>query len=363
MPRNQKKILALIIAAIALLIAVFLYFKSNQQAFEQDSNKKPFENMIPEVNTIVAAKKNIIITKELPARVNAYESSEVRPEISGLIKRITFREGSFVRSGKQLYQIESSVQKADIKQAEANLSAAKAKAERFNKLLNIEGISKQEYEEVLSEVALAKANLVTARLQINRTSVLAPISGVISRTNFTVGALVTENQETPLATITKLSPIYVDITQPSSEAIKNRNNNNNNKNIKVSLLIDGKEYNGSGILQFTQSFADQATDTVILRARFENKNEKLIPGIFVTAKLHLQEYEAITIPQSAVSRDQNGDLNVFVINDENIAIPRKIIANDLYNNDWIIKRGLEEGERIINNGLFKIKPNTKVTPI
>ena len=116
-------------------------------------------------------------------------------------------------------------------------------------------------------------------------------------------------------------------------------------------------------MQFTQSFADQATDTVILRARFENKNEKLIPGIFVTAKLHLQEYEAITIPQSAVSRDQNGDLNVFVINDENIAIPRKIIANDLYNNDWIIKRGLEEGERIINNGLFKIKPNTKVTPI
>ncbi len=354
MARNQKKIFFLILVVLAAFSTIlFFSFKSTKQ------NKAMVnfaQTMIPEVSVIKAFSENIAITKELPARVSAYEISEVRPEISGIIKQIKFQEGSFVRVNQQLYQIDSSVEKAEIEQAKANLKAAHAKAERFKKLLNIEGISKQEYEEVLSELALANAKFADAAQKLAETKVLAPISGIIGKTNFTVGALVTQNQELPLATITKLSPIYVDIVQPTSEAIKNRNN----KNLKVGLLIDGQKYNDKGQLQFIQSFADESTDSVTLRAKFSNKDEKLIPGMFVTAKLYLSEYKAITVPQSAVNRDPNGNLSVFVVDSSNIATPRAIVADELYENKWIVKSGLVEGEAIIDKGLFKIRPNTEV---
>lgn len=353
--KNKRKITTLIIIATSV-IAILFYYNLAKKSNNQQSGGGFYGNMTLEVSALEIKKKRIEITKELPARVNAFEISEVRPEISGLIEKITFQEGSYVKAGKQLYQIDSSVQQADIEEAQANLNAAKSKAERFQKLLSVEGISRQEYDEVQSEFALARARLANAKQQLDRTKVLAPISGTVGKTNFTVGALATQNQQMPLTTITKLKPIYVDITQPTADAIKNRNN----KNLKVSLIVNGEIYDGNGKLQFTQSFADESTDSVTLRAKFDNKDEKLIPGMFVTAKLHYNEFEAITIPQSAAMRNKEGNLDVYVINKDNIAELKSIIASQIHNNEWIVESGLNEGDIIIDKGLFKIRPGAKV---
>ncbi|MDA9573665.1 efflux RND transporter periplasmic adaptor subunit [Rickettsiales bacterium] len=360
MNKNRKKILTAIIALIvvffiALSIIPKLLYKGHLGGKTGSYGGGFFDpNRVIDVDIIKIAQEKIIISKEFPARVNAYKISQIRPEISGIIEKITFIEGSKVKKGQQLYQINDSVQKAEIKQALLNYEAAKSQATRFKKLLQVEGISKQEYEDILSKEALAKAKLANAKDQIDQTKVLAPISGNINKTNFTVGALVTANQETELTTITSLSPIYVDITQPTSQIIKNSNN------LKVSLIIDNKPYSEIGTIQFQQSFIDQSTDSITLRAKFNNKNQQLIPGMFVNAFIHIKEYMAITVPQSAVMRQQDGSLMVFIINKDNIATPRIIQADQLYNNKWIVKKGLKEGEIIINKGLFKIRPNAKV---
>ncbi len=354
--RSKFKISKLTIAAISLVALSLLYFFVIKPGYSNQNNLavKPAQA----VSVVTIKKEQVQKTQDLPARVAAFKISEIRPQIDGVVKKIKFVEGSFVKEGQQLYQIDPSIYQAAYDNTKAALKTLQAKMERYKQLIELDAVSKQEYDDVEAAFLQAQANAKTAKTNVEYTKVLAPISGYIGKSNITQGALVTAKQADVLTTITQLDPVYIDMAQPSKEAVAL----GNQSEIVVSLVDEESHYEETGTLKFSEVFADETTDSVRLRALFPNKNKKLLPGMFVTAKLHLKPIEAIIVPQRATNRGPDGGLSVFVVGADNVAKARIIKADEIYKDNWIVKEGLEEGELVVVEGFQKIGDGAPVSP-
>lgn len=339
----------------------------------------------PEVSVLTVQPQRVELATELSGRVAASLTAEVRPQVSGIIQNRLFTEGSNVNAGDVLYQIYPATYqaafngaKAALAKAEANLAPVKLKAERYEELKESEAVSVQDYDEAIAalklteaEIESAKAALESTRINLAYTKVTAPISGRIGRSAVTNGALVTANQATPLATIIQLDPVYVDLTQSSTEMLRLRGAlesgqfSSGDKQAKVTLkLDDGSAYPEPGALKFSEAFVDEGTGSVTLRTSFPNPKLMLLPGMFVRA--YLQEgvrENGILVPQRGVSRNPAGEATVMAVNENNVVEQKVIRADRTVGTDWLVNEGLKPGDRVILEGLQKARPGTPVKTV
>ena len=341
----------------------------------------------PQVGFRVVQPSSVPLETELAGRVAASRSAEVRPQVTGVIQRRLFAEGSYVRQGQPLFQIDPSIYRAAAAQAEANLASAQAsaaaaqtKAGRYAPLVAEQAVSQQEYTDVAAAarvgravVAQNQAALDTARINVRFTTVPAPISGRIGRSAFTEGSLVTSAQTDPLATIAVLDPIYVDIQQSAADLVSLRRQMGGGGiaggtaplTAAVRLLLDdGSEYGFAGKLRFSEIAVDPATGSVTLRAEFPNPQGLLLPGMFVRAKFAQAVLsDAFLVPQTALSRDPNGGARVYVLGAGNKAVQRSVTATRTVGADWVVTAGLKPGDKVLTQGLGKVKPGQPVKPV
>lgn len=336
-----------------------------------------------QVGYVVVQQGSAPIQQELTGRVAAYQVSEVRPQVSGVILRRLFREGSVVRQGQTLYQIDPSVYSAQAAQAAANLQsarasseAARARAARYKPLAEMEAVSKQDYTDALAQarqadasVAQNSAALRSANINLRFTRVPAPITGRISLSNVTEGALVTANQADSLATITRLDPVYVDIQQSAADLLALRRALARGGAVptvaQVRLkLPDGSDYGYSGSVEFSQVLVSQDTGTVTIRARFPNPQAILLPGMFVTAYFaQAVNTAAFLVPQQAVTRDPKGNATLFVVGPGNKAVERVVVADRTQGTYWVVTQGLAPGEKVITQGTANLKDGAPIKPV
>jgi membrane fusion protein (multidrug efflux system) len=330
--------------------------------------------------------QRIALTTELSGRTSAFLIAEVRPQIGGIIQKRLFTEGSDVKAGEVLYQIDPATYqaaynsaKAALARAEANLNPARLKAERYQELVKINAVSQQDYDDASAALKLAeadvesgKAAVETARINLAYTKVTAPISGRIGRSSVTGGALVTASQSAALATIQQLSPMYVDVTQSSSELLRLKQNlasglmkSNGAAQAKVGLLLeDGSAYPLPGTLKFSEVTVDQSTGSVTLRAIFPNPKQTLLPGMFVRTIMEEGIIEhAILVPQRGVTRNPAGNAMAMVVGAEEKVEPRVIKVVRTVGENWLVSEGLKEGDRVILEGLQKVRPGTQVKAV
>ena len=347
-----------------------------------DAGGKGTKNAPKAVGFVVVQPTNVPLVQELPARVSAFDMSEIRPQVSGLIQRRLFTEGAFVQKGQTLYQIDPSQYQAQVAQAQANLESARAGAQaastlaaRYKPLVEMEAVSKQDYTNALSQarqaqaaIAQNQAALRSAQINLRFTRVPAPISGRIGSTKFTEGALVTANQPDPLTTITRLDPVNVDIQQSAADLISLRRSLSQRgvspATAQVRLkLPDGTDYGYTGTIQFSEVIVDQNTGTVTLRARFPNPSSILLPGLFVTAQFaQAIDTTAFLVPQPAVSRDPKGSATLFVVGPGNRAIQRIVVAERTSGPYWVVTQGLAPGEKVITEGAGNLRDGAAIKP-
>jgi len=339
-----------------------------------------------EVAVITLAPRSVNITDELPGRTTAFRVAEVRPQVSGIVQKRLFTEGGEVRAGQQLLQIDPasyraalSAAEAALKRAEARLVAAKLLEERYTPLIAANAVSRQDYDDAVAEhaqaqaeVAAAKAQVEAARINVVYSQVLSPISGRIGRALVTEGALVTAGQSQPLALVQQLDPIYVDISQSSAQMLRLQRQlaegvlqkDEQNQAEVILTLEDGRQYPEKGKLQFSEVSVDPGTGAVVLRAIFPNPRRELLPGMFVRAQLiQGQRKEAIMVPQRGVTRNQRGEATVLVVDAENKVAERVVAADRVIANEWLITRGLAAGDRVVVDGLQKVRPGVVVRPV
>ncbi|MFA7601927.1 MAG: efflux RND transporter periplasmic adaptor subunit [Novosphingobium sp.] len=337
----------------------------------------------PEVGFRVLQATTVPIVTELPGRVNALRTAEVRPQISGVILKRLYTEGAVVRQGQPLYRIDPSLYRAAAEQASANLvsaqaqaEAAQARANRFKPLAAEQAIAQQDYTDAVAQARAAaaaveqnRAALNTARINLRYTTVPAPITGRIGRSLFTEGALVTTGQADPLAVISVLDPIHVDVRQSSGDMLRLRRalaaGGVAPMVAEVRLkLDDGSDYAHAGTVEFSEVTVDPGTGTVTLRARFPNPEGLLLPGMFVRARFaQAQATGAFLVPQAALTRDRDGNAEVFVVGPDNKATLRKVTAGQTQGDAWIVTAGLKPGERLITQGLGKVRAGQPVRPV
>lgn len=336
-----------------------------------------------EVVTIRPQPVNLVV--ELPGRTAAYRIAEVRPQVGGIIKKRLFTEGSEVKAGQLLYQIDPDTYQAKFDSAKATLARAEAleysarlKAQRYKTLVQTKAASEQDqvemdatWKQTVADVAAAKAALDSARINLDYTRVTAPISGRIGKSAVTEGALVTAEQATALATIQQLDPLYVDLNQSSIELLNLRkelsagqkHNRDTSQPVKV-LLEDGSEYGQTGMLEFSDVTVNQTTGTVILRAIVANADHELLPGMFVRARIDKgQVPNGILVPAASVSRDRKGQAMVMLVNDQSIVEARLIQAGQNMGDQILVSEGLADGEQLIVSGLQKIKAGVPVKAV
>ena len=335
------------------------------------------------VGYVVVQPSAVPLLSELGGRTVAFESSEVRPQVNGLIRRRNFTEGSYVRQGQALFQIDPSLYQAAVGQAAANLAnaraaaeAAQARANRFRPLAEIEAVAKQDYTDAVAQARQAHANvaqtgaaLQTARINLRYTSIPAPISGRIGRSLFTVGALVTANQAEPLAAIQRVDPMYVDIQQSSADlltlkrALASGGVTPGSTQVRLQLE-DGSDYGYTGTVQFSEQIVDLSTGTVTLRARFPNPQGVLLPGMFVQA-LFTQAVDSnvFLVPQPALQRDIGGEAFVWVAARGNKAERRKVVATRTFGTNWVVASGLNRGDKVITQGTNNLKSGAPIQPV
>lgn len=338
---------------------------------------------VPEAGYVVLAAQDVPLEIELAGRTSAFETSDVRPQVSGLIQARAFTEGSMVRQGQTLYTIDPSLYRAAADQAAATLANAQAnqvtaaaKAARFKPLAAIQAVAEQDYsdadaaaKQASAQVAQAKAALETARINLRFTRVPAPITGRIGRSMVTTGALVTTGQADALATISRLDPIYVDVQQSSTDIVALRRELSDGGATPAAAgvqltLEDGSAYPLAGRIEFSETIVDPATGSVTLRARFPNPQGLLLPGMFVRAKLsQAVARHALLVPQQAVTRDPKGGATVYVVGPANHAQLRTITAERTVGDTWLVTAGLAAGDKVITEGLDRIKPNQPVKPV
>mgnify|MGYP000846905356 FL=1 len=369
-------------AVSALAGAVFL---SGCGQSEQAQGQTQAAQAVP-VGVIEMQSKPLTLTKELPGRVSASRIAEIRPQVNGIIQSRLFVEGAEVKKGQALYQIDPSTfeaqvatSKAAITKAEASIANAKAKSERYKELLNIKAVSQQDYDEADAAYKGAKADLLTAQAQLktaeinlNYSKVLAPISGQIGKSDVTAGALVSANQATALATITQLDPIFVDLTQSSSELTRLKKaiatgelDKDAAQHSKVELKMeDGTTYAHKGTLKFSEVTVDPSTGSVTLRAEFPNPEKLLLPGMYVRAVVvEGVKNDAILAPQRGVSRNTKGEPTAMVVSKDNKVEPRILKTDRTVGANWLVTEGLQSGDKLIVEGLQKIRPGAPVNPM
>jgi membrane fusion protein (multidrug efflux system) len=338
---------------------------------------------VPEVGYVVVKASSVPVAVELAGRIAAFEMSEVRPQVTGLIRRRFFTEGAIVRAGQTLYEIDQRLYRAATAEASANLNSAIAnaeatriRAERLKPLAEAQAVAMQDYTDALAAsrqaaaaVQQGRAQVQTANVNLQFTRVPAPITGRIGRSLFTVGALVTGNQAEPLAVIQGVDPVFVDIQQSSADLLTLRRSLAQGGSVpasaEVSLVLeDGSEYGPRGVVQFSEVMVNAATGTVTLRARFSNPQGLLLPGMFVRARFDQAiNTNAILVPQAAVTHNARGDASVFVVDAGNKAAERKVTADRAVGNDWVVTSGLKPGDKVIVQGLAKIKPGAPIRPV
>ncbi|EBP2450599.1 multidrug efflux RND transporter periplasmic adaptor subunit AcrA [Salmonella enterica] len=337
---------------------------------------------MPEVGVVTLKTEPLQITTELPGRTVAYRIAEVRPQVSGIILKRNFVEGSDIEAGVSLYQIDPATYQATYDSAKGDLAKAQAAAniaeltvKRYQKLLGTQYISKQEYDQALADaqqataaVVAAKAAVETARINLAYTKVTSPISGRIGKSSVTEGALVQNGQASALATVQQLDPIYVDVTQSSNDFLRlkqelaNGSLKQENGKAKVDLVTsDGIKFPQSGTLEFSDVTVDQTTGSITLRAIFPNPDHTLLPGMFVRARLQEgTKPTALLVPQQGVTRTPRGDATVLVVSADNKVETRQIVASQAIGDKWLVTDGLKAGDRVVVSGLQKVRPGAQV---
>ena len=361
----------------SLLIAVVLLSACRQE------NPKTIAPGPMEVGILTIKQKPVNLAVELPGRTAAYRIAEVRPQVGGIIKKRLFTEGSEVKAGQLLYQIDPDTYQARFDSAKAALAKADAlehsarlKAERYRTLVQTKAVSDQDqvemeanWKQAVADVAAAKAAVDSARINLDYTKLTAPISGRIGRSTVTEGALVTAEQATALATIQQLDPLYVDLNQSSTEMLnlkkelsseQTQHLEKSQSRVKV-LFEDGAEYSQPGTLEFSDVTVNQTTGTVILRAIVANPDQRLLPGMFVRARIDKgQRPNAILVPAVSISRNSKGQPMVMLVNKESVVEARIVQTGQNIGDQVLVTEGLSEGEQVIVAGLQKIKPGVSV---
>jgi membrane fusion protein, multidrug efflux system len=325
----------------------------------------------PSVGFITIAEQPVALTVELPGRTSPFAVAEIRPQINGLVLKRLFVEGSTVKAGQALYQIDPAPYKATLDNAVATMVDTKAKADRYANLLKQSAIAPQDYDDAQAAYLQAKANVDSARINLNYTRITSPITGRIGASTVTEGALVVSQQATALDTVSTLDPIYVDVDQSSAELLALRHavaagsvNSSGPLTAEVSLkLDDGSTYPLTGKLQFTDVTVDPSTGAVQLRAIFPNPDNILLPGLYVRATINQGvDPHGILAPQSAIGHDQKGQPTALVVDEKNIARLHVLRTGRAIGTNWQVLDGLKPGDRLITDGLAKVVPDMPVNP-
>ncbi|MFO6419157.1 efflux RND transporter periplasmic adaptor subunit [Hylemonella sp. W303a] len=367
-------LLSAVTVATALLISGCSPSQGGQQA-------GPGGAQAPVVEVLTVKTQDVVLTSELAGRTAPYLIAEVRPQVSGVIQARNFKEGGEVEAGQTLYQIEAAryesaldSAKASLAKAEANLTSTRLRAMRYEELADIEAVSKQARDDAQASLKQAQADVLSASAQVrsaqidlNYTRVNAPISGRIGRSSVTPGALVTANQSNTLVTVQQLDPIYVDVTQSSTELMRlqkdlaeGRVKAQGQGNVKL-LLEDGSTYAYAGKLQFSEVSVDPSTGTVTLRAVFPNPKRELLPGMYVRAVIEKGvSQQSIVVPQKAVSRDAKGNASVMTVTQDGKVLPKPIAIGQSLGDNWLVTSGLQGGDNVIVEGLQVARPGATV---
>ncbi|HDJ9806496.1 TPA: efflux RND transporter periplasmic adaptor subunit [Escherichia coli] len=363
---------------IATSVVAMLLLSGCDNTHTQSNNSSPSET---EVGVVTLKSQPVSVVSELTGRTSAALSAEVRPQVGGIIQKRLFKEGDLVKAGQPLYQIDAASYQAAWNEARAALQQAQAlvkadcqKAQRYARLVKENGVSQQDADDAQSTCAQDKASveakkaaLETARINLDWTTVTAPISGRIGISSVTPGALVTASQDTALTTIRGLDTMYVDLTRSSVDLLRLRKQSlaTNSDTMSVSLILeDGTTYSEKGRLELTEVAVDESTGSVILRAIFPNPQQQLLPGMFVRARVDEGVMEnAILAPQQGVTRDAKGNANALVVNKDNKVEQRTLETGETYGDKWLVLNGLHNGDRLIVEGSAKVTSGQTVKAV
>ncbi|MGR7252440.1 efflux RND transporter periplasmic adaptor subunit [Klebsiella aerogenes] len=343
-----------------------------------NSGDQQAQPQTPQVSVHVVHSEPLSVTTELPGRTSAFRVAEVRPQVSGIILKRNFVEGSDIKAGESLYQIDPATYQAawnsakgDEAKAEAAAAIAHLTVKRYVPLLGTQYISQQEYDQAVAtarqadaDVVAAKAAVENARINLAYTKVTSPIDGRIGKSSVTEGALVTNGQADAMATVQQLDPIYVDVTESSNDFMRLKQESlqrgDDSKSVQL-IMENGQPYSLKGSLQFSDVTVDESTGSITLRAVFPNPQHTLLPGMFVRARIYEGvNPQAILVPQQGVTRTPRGDATVLIVNAQNQVENREVTAAQAIGNKWLITSGLQNGDKVIVSGLQKVRPGVTV---
>ncbi|WP_407609170.1 efflux RND transporter periplasmic adaptor subunit [Klebsiella aerogenes] len=343
-----------------------------------NSGNQQAQPQTPQVSVHVVHSEPLSVTTELPGRTSAFRVAEVRPQVSGIILKRNFVEGSDIKAGESLYQIDPATYQAawnsakgDEAKAEAAAAIAHLTVKRYVPLLGTQYISQQEYDQAVAtarqadaDVVAAKAAVENARINLAYTKVTSPIDGRIGKSSVTEGALVTNGQADAMATVQQLDPIYVDVTESSNDFMRLKQESlqrgDDSKSVQL-IMENGQPYSLKGSLQFSDVTVDESTGSITLRAVFPNPQHTLLPGMFVRARIDEGvNPQAILVPQQGVTRTPRGDATVLIVNAQNQVENREVTAAQAIGNKWLITSGLQNGDKVIVSGLQKVRPGVTV---
>jgi len=320
----------------------------------------------PEVGVIVIQPQAYEQTIRLAGRVTAFQTSEVRPQVGGIVRRRLFQEGAYVRAGQALYEIDPGPARADLASAQAASTAAHARYDRLRSIVDAGAVSRQAVEDARSAAIQADAALAAARINVGYTRVTAPISGIIGVSSVTPGALATPSQPEPFAVIQQIDRVYVDMTQSSSDGLRTRQylaTRGARPRVRITMQ-DGSEYPVEGTLQLADVTVDPNTGAVRLRGLFNNPSQLLLPGMFVQATVSLgTDAAAILVPQRGVTRNPRGEATVLIVNQQNVVEQRVIETGGTAGDQWVVLSGLTGGERVIVEGTQRVQPGAPATAV
>jgi membrane fusion protein (multidrug efflux system) len=375
----MKKVLIAFVAVAVLGVGYIVWNRPSQANQPAPAAARP----APEVAVVTIQEKSVTLTSELPGRTAVYQMAEIRPQVSGIIKKRAFTEGTEVKAGDLLYQIDPATYevavaraRAAVAQAKAELEPARLKALRYRDLIRSKAVSQQDHDEAQAALKLGEANVAAAQAQLQaatidleRTRVVSPIGGRIGRSTITAGALVTANQADAMARVQQLDPIYVDLTQSNVELLRLKRalatgsiQSAGEAGTKVRLILeDGSTYPLQGTLQLAEASVDQSTGSVTLRAVFPNPDRDLLPGMYVRAVIEEGVLaQALLIPQQAVTRNAQGEAQALIVDSKDTLELRKLELGRTIGGDWVVRQGLAAGERVIVEGLQKARPGIQV---
>lgn len=343
-----------------------------------NSGNQQAQPQAPQVSVHVVHSEPLSVTTELPGRTSAFRVAEVRPQVSGIILKRNFVEGSDIKAGESLYQIDPATYQAawnsakgDEAKAEAAAAIAHLTVKRYVPLLGTQYISQQEYDQAVAtarqadaDVVAAKAAVENARINLAYTKVTSPIDGRIGKSSVTEGALVTNYQADAMATVQQLDPIYVDVTESSNDFMRLKQESlqrgDDSKSVQL-IMENGQPYSLKGSLQFSDVTVDESTGSITLRAVFPNPQHTLLPGMFVRARIDEGvNPQAILVPQQGVTRTPRGDATVLIVNAQNQVENREVTAAQAIGDKWLITSGLQNGDKVIVSGLQKVRPGVTV---